>query len=73
MRREKPERGRKAPAINVLARHFLARGLMKHPDISKHVSNVDDADDMGMLALMKLADKLGVVDVELTHRDHGAI
>jgi len=37
---------------------------MKHPDAGKHVANIDDIDAMPMLALLKLAEKLGVVDVD---------
>jgi hypothetical protein len=37
---------------------------MKHPDAGKYVANVDDIEQMPMLALLKLAEKLGVADVD---------
>ena len=51
---------RKVPDIDVLAGHYLKRGLQKHPDISKHVAKVDDLEEMSMLALLKLAKQMAV-------------
>jgi hypothetical protein len=38
----------KSPDIDVLARHYLERGLSKLPDLSKHVADVADVEKMGM-------------------------
>jgi hypothetical protein len=51
---------RKAPDIDILARHYLAKGLSKHPDIAKHVERVEDVEQMGMWSLLDLARKMGV-------------
>jgi hypothetical protein len=50
----------KAPDIDVLARHYLWRGLSKLPDVTKHVADVGDMEKMGMWELLKLAKALGV-------------
>jgi hypothetical protein len=50
----------KAPGINVLARHYLWRGLSKLPDVTKHVATPCDLEKMGMWELLKLAKSLGV-------------
>jgi hypothetical protein len=52
--------GRKAPDMDVLARHYLQLGLRAHPDVARHVPNVDELPDMPMLKLMKLAKDMGV-------------
>ena len=52
--------GRKVPDIDVLAGHYLKRGLEKHPDISKHIAKVDDLEEMSMLKLLKLAKQMDV-------------
>jgi hypothetical protein len=44
----------KAPDIDVLARHYLWRGL------SKHVADIGDVEKMGMWELLKLAKSIGV-------------
>ena len=49
----------KAPKIDVLARHYLWRGLSKLPDLTKHVSDTDAVEKMGMWELLKLAESLG--------------
>ena len=49
----------KAPKIEVLARHYLSRGLSKHPDLAKHVADTDALEKMGMWQLMKIAESLG--------------
>ena len=49
----------KAPDIDVLARHYLWRGLSKLPDVTKHVADVGDVEKMGMWELLKLAKSLG--------------
>jgi hypothetical protein len=76
MHRNKPDRSRRAPALDILARHYLARGLIKHPDAAKHVADVDDIESLPMLALLKLAKKMGVADVdaliEATEREEHA-
>jgi hypothetical protein len=64
MRRDRPGRSKRALDIDILSRHYLALGLMKHPDAAKHVANVDEIESMLMLPLLKLAQKLGVVDVD---------
>ena len=38
--------GPKVPDFDVLSRHYLARGLSKHPDTPKHVANVEELQDM---------------------------
>ena len=58
MSRSRPNR--KAPDIDILARSYLAQGLKQHPDISKHVDNVEAVNDMGMWALLNLAKTMGV-------------
>jgi hypothetical protein len=50
----------KAPDIDVLARHYLWRGLSKLSDVTKHVADGGDLEKMGMWALLKLAKSLGV-------------
>ena len=50
----------KAPDIDVLARHYLWRGLSKLPDVAKHVADGSDLEKMGMWELLKLAKSLGV-------------
>jgi hypothetical protein len=50
----------KAPDIDVLARHYLWRGLSNLPDVTKHVADVGDVEKMGMWELLKLAKTLGV-------------
>jgi hypothetical protein len=50
----------KAPDIDVLARHYLWRGLSKIPDITKHVADAAAVEKMGMWELMKLAESLSV-------------
>jgi hypothetical protein len=60
MRKERPDKSGRAPPIDTLSRHYLARGLMQRPDARKHVANVDDIEDMELLALLKLAQKMGV-------------
>jgi hypothetical protein len=47
----------KAPDIDILARHYLSRGLSKHPDVVQHVANVDDLEQMPMWSLLTLAKK----------------
>jgi hypothetical protein len=46
----------KAPDIDVLARHYLSRGLAKLPEVTRHVADVEK---MGMWELLKLAKSLG--------------
>jgi hypothetical protein len=58
MPRSRPNR--KAPDIDILARHYLARGLSQHPDIAKHFERVEDVERMGMWSLLDLAKKMGV-------------
>jgi hypothetical protein len=50
----------KAPKIDVLARHYLWRGLSKLPDVTKHVADVGTVEKMGMWELLKLAESLSV-------------
>jgi hypothetical protein len=50
----------KAPDIDVLARHYLWRGLSKLPDVTKHVADAAAVEKMGMWELMKLAESLSV-------------
>jgi len=50
----------KAPDIDVLARHYLSRGLSKLPEVAKHIADVGDVEKMGMWQLLKLAKALGV-------------
>jgi len=50
----------KAPDIDVLARHYLWRGLSKLHDVTKHVADVGDVEKMGMWELLKLAKSIGV-------------
>jgi hypothetical protein len=50
----------RAPAIDVLSQHYLARGLMKHPDVGEYVADVNEIEDMPMLALLRLAQRMGV-------------
>ena len=38
----------KAPDIDVLARHYLGRGLSKLPDATKHGADVGAMEKMGM-------------------------
>ena len=58
----------KAPDIDVLARHYLGRGLSKHPDVAQHVANIKDVEQMQMWSLLTLAKKMGV-DADATIRD----
>jgi hypothetical protein len=60
MQKHRPGKNSRFPEIDILAQHYLARGLMKHPDAGEHVAKVDDIESMPMLALLKLAKKLGV-------------
>ena len=53
-------RNRRAPDIDVLARHYLSRGLSKHPEIRQHVGNLDDLERMPMYSLLSLAKAMGV-------------
>ena len=63
-----PRRGNaKAPDIDVLARHYLSRGLRKHPDVAKHVANINDLDQMPMWSLLTLAKNMGL-DADATIR-----
>jgi hypothetical protein len=55
-----PRSRSKAPDIDILARHYLGRGLSRHPDIAKHVERVEEVEDMGMWRLLTLAKKMGV-------------
>ena len=48
----------KAPNIDVLARHYLWRGLSKHPEVTKHVAEGVDMEKLGMWELMKLAESI---------------
>src|SRR5262245_7928098 len=57
MRISKP---RKAPEIDVLARHFMQKGLRKHAEAGQHVSNVDDIKSMPLLKLLNLAKAMGL-------------
>jgi hypothetical protein len=50
----------KAPKIDVLARHYLWRGLSKLPDVTKHIADVSAVEKMGMWELLKLAESLSV-------------
>jgi hypothetical protein len=50
----------KALKIDVLARHYLWRGLSKQPDLTKHVADVAQVEKMGMWELLKLAESLGL-------------
>jgi hypothetical protein len=52
--------GPKAPKIDVLARHYLWRGLSKLPDAAKHVADAAAVEKMGMWELLKLAESLKV-------------
>jgi hypothetical protein len=63
MSKERPNR--KAPEIDTLARAYLARGLSQHPDISKHV---EDVEEMGMWALLTLAKKMGIDPDEMIRK-----
>ncbi len=65
MRSSKPNR--KAPDIDVLARHYLSRGLSQHPDVAQHVANIKDVEQMQMWSLLTLAKKMGV-DADATIR-----
>jgi hypothetical protein len=49
----------RAPKIEVLARHYLSRGLSQLPDITKYVADIDTIEKMGMWELLKLAESLG--------------
>jgi len=63
-----PRKGNaKAPDIDVLARHYLSRGLSKHPDVAQHVANVNDIEQMPMWSLLTLAKTMGV-DADATIR-----
>jgi hypothetical protein len=61
------KRKAKAPDIDVLARHYLSRGLRKHPAVAQHVANIDDLEQMPMWSLLTLAKKMGV-DADATIR-----
>jgi hypothetical protein len=61
-------RNRKVPDIDVLARHYLGRGLSHHPDIAKHVERVEEVEKMGMWSLLTLAKKMGVDSDEMIRR-----
>jgi hypothetical protein len=50
----------KAPKIDVLARHYLWRGLSKRPDVIKHVADVSAVEKMGTWELLRLAESLGL-------------
>jgi hypothetical protein len=50
MPRSRPNR--KVPDIDILARHYLARGLNRHPDIARHVDRVEEVEQMGMWSLL---------------------
>jgi hypothetical protein len=65
-RRETPNR--KAPDIDILARAYLGRGLSQHPDIGKHVENVEEVEQMGMWKLLTLAKKMGVDPDEMIEK-----
>ena len=54
------ENGRRLPDIDVLARGFLRRGLSKHPDAAKHVSDTADIENMSAWELLNLAKTMGV-------------
>jgi hypothetical protein len=49
----------KAPKIDVLSRHSLSRGLSQLPDVTKHVTDIEAVEKMGMWELLKLAESLG--------------
>jgi hypothetical protein len=66
MPRERPNR--KAPDIDVLARHYLKRGLSQHAEITKHVQDVDVVEKMEMWALLDLAKKMGVDPDEMIRK-----
>jgi len=50
----------KAPEIDVLAQHYLQRGLRKHPEADQHVPNVDDIETMPLTKLLNLAKAMGL-------------
>jgi hypothetical protein len=50
----------KAPDIDVLARHYLWRGLSKLPEVIKQIADAGDVEKMGMWELLKLAKSIGV-------------
>jgi len=50
----------RAPDIDVLAGHYLSRGLSKHPEIAKHVENLDDLEKMSLYSLLTVAKTMGV-------------
>ena len=68
MRKDRPSETRRLPEVDSLTRFYLAHGLMKHPDAGEHVANVADIEDMQLLALMKLAQRMGVDAEALTER-----
>jgi hypothetical protein len=52
----------KAPPFDLLARHYLARGLENHPDIGKHVAEaeISELDREPMTRLLMLAQNMGI-------------
>jgi hypothetical protein len=50
----------KAPDIDVLARHYLSRGLSTHPEVAQHVASIEDLEKMQLWSLLTLAKKMGV-------------
>ena len=50
----------RAPKIDVLAQHYLSRGLSKHPEIAQHVDDLDQLENMPMYSLLALAKAVGV-------------
>jgi hypothetical protein len=53
MYRERPNR--KAPAIDILARHLLAARTQRHAEIAKHVENIEELEKMEVWVLLTLA------------------
>lgn len=64
MSKDKKER---VPDVDVLAQHYLSRGLSEHPEIGKYVDNLDDLEQMSLYSLLEVAKKMGV-DADATIR-----
>ena len=54
------KRRTKSPPYVLLMRHYLARGLAKHPNITKYVTDVDGLDRQPMTRLIALASEMGI-------------
>jgi hypothetical protein len=53
---------------DILARPYLGRGLSQHPDIGKHVEDIEEVEQMGMWALLTLAKKMGIDSDDMTRK-----